>query len=93
MWIRSQDKRMLINCKCFEIISGIQDNYIIEEDTGKGILNPHLGMYSTYNKALKVLDEIQKLTFGTYIDTGVEMKWVDNQWYQMPQDDEVKENE
>lgn len=52
LWIRSQDKERLINCK-FLGISELNHkfNIIIDDCT--------LGTYSTKEKALKVLDMIQ----------------------------------
>ena len=77
MWIRSQNKRILSNVdevlvtfvdenKCF--ISGFWGT---ESDT--------LGVYSTREKALKVLDEIQKRTEYLYPKA-----------FQMPQDEDVE---
>ena len=83
MFIRSQNRDVLLNVNdiCFnklnihsEIIYqfrcyGYGDDYYI------------LGEYSTEQKALKVLDEIQKRTEYQYPKA-----------FQMPQDDEVEEN-
>lgn len=53
MWIRSQDKEMLLNCEGFDIL---------DEDTIWVIYgcNTTLATYSTEEKALKVLDMIEK---------------------------------
>jgi hypothetical protein len=79
MWIRSQDKEALTNgdiiyyCDKYGMIRcgklGISDDYDLV-----------LAVYSTKEKALKVLDEIQKLIYD-YQLWGV---------FQMPQDDEVE---
>ena len=86
MWIRSQDKEALTNgdiiyycyksgmIKCGKV--GISDDYDIV-----------LAVYSTKEKALKVLDMIQKLI--------KEQIRLHNDWqigvvFQMPQDDEVE---
>jgi aminoglycoside phosphotransferase len=78
MWIRSQDKEALTNgdiiyycdksgmIRCGKV--GISDDYDLV-----------LAAYSTKEKALKVLDEIQRLIYDYQIG-GV---------FQMPQDDEV----
>lgn len=78
MWIRSQDHYMLANvnslriCKCdidgctYYSIHGHYDRYEQE-----------LGIYSSKEKALKVLDEIQKRTEYLYPKV-----------FQMPQDDD-----
>lgn len=84
MWIRRQDKEALTNgdiiyyCNKYGMYTeircgkvGISDDYDLA-----------LAVYSTKEKALKVLDEIQKLIYDYQIG-GV---------FQMPQDDEV-ENE
>lgn len=80
MWIRSQNNHILANvyslriCKCdidgcvYYSIHGHYDRYEQE-----------LGEYSTKEKALKVLDEIQKRTEYLYPKA-----------FQMPQDDEVE---
>ena len=80
MWIRSQDKEALTNgdiiyyCDKYGMIRcgklGISDDYDLV-----------LAVYSTKEKALKVLDMIQKLICD-YKIRGL---------FQMPQDDEVEE--
>ncbi len=85
MWIRSQDKKILTEIHDVEIDSGFKA-------WGSGLL---IGEYSTEEKALKVLDEIQNaientnyynidnLCLGTYaLKRG-------SQVYEMPQDEEV----
>ena len=69
MFIRSQDKKILTEIHDVEIDSANQI-------WGSGSL---IGEYSTEEKALKVLDEIQKRTEYIYLKA-----------YQMPQDDEVE---
>lgn len=56
MWIRSQDKKILTEIHDVEIDSANQI-------WGSGML---IGEYSTEEKALKVLDEIQKRTEYIY---------------------------
>lgn len=86
MWIRSQDKKILTEIHDVEIDSGFKV-------CGSGLL---IGEYSTEEKALKVLDEIQNaventnyynidnLCLGTYaLKRG-------SQVYEMPQDEEVE---
>jgi hypothetical protein len=76
MWIRSQDKEILIKAVCIYLCG---ENHIcasnLEGDRW------YIGKYSTEEKVLKVLDEIQKLIYD-YQFGGV---------FQMPQDDEVEE--
>ena len=91
MWIRSQDRLRLQYVNRFEIEHF--ENKEIATITGHGWF---LGEYSTEEKALKVLDEIQdeiedtgycridNIGHGTYaLGKGVQV-------YQMPQDDEVE---
>ena len=69
MWIRSQDKKILTEIHDVEIDSANQI-------WGSGSL---IGEYSTEEKALKVLDEIQKRT-----------EYLCPKAFQMPTDDEVE---
>ncbi|WP_407385178.1 hypothetical protein [Holdemanella porci] len=75
MWIRSQDKRLLINVSNV-YVGGMEDNVEIYQIGEQ--FNYQLGRYSSLEKALKVLDEIQKIT---------EYLW--HKAFQMPADDEV----
>lgn len=54
MWIRSQDKELLKNVNSIEIIKFDGEKYTTIQGDGW-----HLGFYSTKEKALKVLDQIQ----------------------------------
>jgi hypothetical protein len=74
MWIRSQDKEMLIKAVCI-YLGG--ENHICASSAEWKYW--YIGKYSTKEKALKVLDEIQKLIYDYQL--GVV--------FQMPQDDEV----
>lgn len=78
MWVRSQDKRLLINVSNV-YVGGMEDNVEIYQIGEQ--FNYQLGRYSSLEKALKVLDEIQKLIHFNAKDNGFT--------YQMPQDDEV----
>lgn len=69
MWIRSQDKKILTEIHDVEIDSGFKV-------WGSGLL---IGEYSTEEKALKVLDEIQKRTEYIYPKA-----------FQMPADEDVE---
>ena len=87
MWIRSQDKEELRNVNNIEIIKFDGEKYTTI--LGDGC---HLGIYSTKEKSLKVLDEIQKEiiyleTHELLTNTGT---FKINYVYQMPQDDEVE---
>ena len=89
MWIRSQNRMQLQDVNRFVIEQFETGIYIV----GNGCT---LGIYSTKEKALKVLDEIQdaiedtdyyridNIGHGTYaLGKGVQV-------YQMPQDEDVK---
>ena len=85
MWIRSQNKRILTEINDVEIDGGFKV-------WGSGLL---IGEYSTEEKALKVLDEIQNAieNNGYYnIDNFCLNTYAlkrGTQVYQMPADDEV----
>lgn len=94
MWIRSQSKKVLLNVNQV-VINNTKDEseYYIHGYSERGI--DILGFYSTEEKALKVLYEIQdaiedtgyyridNIGHGTYVF----VKCV--QVYQMPQDEDV----
>lgn len=69
MWIRSQDRRILTEIHDVEIDSGCKV-------WGSGML---IGEYSTEEKALLVLDMIEKVSM-----------YSGNTLFQMPADDEVE---
>lgn len=89
MWIRSQDRKTLVNASDFRIY---------EEHKGFSICAriDVLGYYSTEEKAMKVMDMIQNAITGTRFEftdivrdcdlAGIEIHNVFN----MPKDDEVK---
>ena len=77
MWIRSQDKELLKNVNSIEIIKFDGEKYTTIQGDGW-----HLGFYSTREKALKVLDQIQyNIEPFEHESTMV---------YQMPQDEDVE---
>lgn len=57
MWIRSQDKKDLINCKNLGIRKRLNEHVVVSISEC-GDFYP-LGSYSSEEKALKVLDDIQ----------------------------------
>ena len=89
MWIRSQDRKRLLNASDFHVVSSYE---------GFGIISglSALGNYSTEEKAMKVMDMIQNAIIGTRFEftdivrdcdlAGIEIHNVFN----MPQDSEVK---
>lgn len=94
MWIRSQNKEMLINANNIRIISDSR-SYDIICDFYDGNFY-YLGEYSTKEKAMKVMDMIQNAITGTRFEftdivrdcdlAGIEIHNVFN----MPKDEEVK---
>lgn len=85
MWIRSQDRKILTEIHDVEIDSGFKV-------WGSGSL---IGEYSTQEKAIKVLDMIQeKIIERELMNFGLAKRFsYEHCAFQMPQDDEVKENE
>lgn len=96
MWIRSQSKKVLLNVNQV-VINNTKDEseYYIHGYSERGI--DILGVYSTEEKALNVLDEIQEKIEYPYpskivpsIGTNCYHLIENNKFYQMPQDDEVE---
>lgn len=77
MWIRNQNKRILSKVNEVLICTMDDNKYFIEWFWDRG--SDTLGIYSSEEKALKVLDEIQKRT-----------EYLCPKAFQMPQDDEVE---
>lgn len=91
MWVRSQDKEELKKCEYYSIEqSAFGEDYVILVNG-----NYCFGVYSSKEKALKVLDMIQGCITGNVLQSyeiardcplaGIEFNGVFN----MPQDDEV----
>lgn len=55
MWIRTQDKETLLNVNCIDVYNLNKNEWIIEA------CGNDLGTYKSKERALEVLDEIQKL--------------------------------
>ena len=86
MIIRSQDKTLIVNLNNIDCIYSNRENKII---VFNGEAQSHIGKYSTEEKAIKVLDMIQKAynSIETMkIDKGA---WRGNHYFEMPQDSEV----
>ena len=79
MWIRSQDKEDLVNASDIAIVQFKRLNRLCDE-VWIYVNDIKFAVYSTKEKALKVLDEIQKLIYDYQLG-GL---------FQMPQDDEVE---
>lgn len=81
MWIRSQDGTILIDCDSFAV-EDHSGKYEVITLNGKSGISISLGTYSTKEKALKVLDEIQNWIHYEADENGIT--------YQMPQDVDVR---
>lgn len=93
MWIRSQDLYTLIKCERLSIRQSISKQRCVIGD--ECVV---LGEYSTSEKALKVLDEIQTciMTEHQYRtdEANCTMRFFTKEYkeiYQMPQDEDVEE--
>lgn len=93
MWIRSQDGKSLTDCDSFAVERFLEQYEVVTLSSRSGI-SVALGIYSSEEKALKVLSEIQdaiedtdyykidNIGHGTYaLGKGVQV-------YQMPQNEE-----
>lgn len=62
MWIRTQNKYILANANSFRIRKDCIDDWVYYAINGHyDRYEQELGIYSTKEKALKVLDEIQRI--------------------------------
>lgn len=84
MWIRSQNKNILANVNSLRICKGDIDGCVYYSINGHyGRYEQELGIYSSKEKALKVLDQIQyNIEMFEHEQTMV---------FQMPTDNEVDE--
>ena len=92
MWIRSQDLYTLIKCERLSARQCRNKNYCVIGDERIA-----LGEYSTLDKALKVLDEIQTCIMTEHHyhtdDANCTRRFFTKEWkeiYQMPQDEDVE---
>lgn len=90
MWVRSQNKECLLKCNTINIATEEgADGYIIFEYIGNdNYIN--LGVYKSKERALEVLDEIQReiVAVRAVLDKNGDIKYekVDNvKFYQMPE--------
>lgn len=96
MLIRSQSRTILMDCD-FYAVEDHGNKYEVITLSGKSGISIGLGMYSTKEKALKVLDEIQTCIMTEHQfcteDVNCIGKYFTKEWkeiYQMPQDEEVE---
>ena len=95
MWIRSQSKKVLLNVNQV-VINNNKDKseYYIYGYSERGI--DILGVYSTQDKALKVLDEIQRFISDKQycaIDNVTRKSYILNKGvhvFEMPKDEDVE---
>ena len=95
MWVRSQNKEILINANSFRIIEDF-NSYCIVYDFYDGELY-YLGEYSTKEKAMKVMDMIHdQIMLGSLKYEDIKSNDNTQQWlksefvFQMPKDEEVE---
>ena len=89
MWIRSQNKELLVDTKTLGIKHEVNDycQILFKEFIDKYIV---LGEYSTTEKALKVLDMVQEtIEYGNKTIKKEKHELHTNKVFEMPQDDEV----
>ncbi|WP_419023100.1 hypothetical protein [Holdemanella sp.] len=80
MWIRSQNNYILANVNSLRICKGDIDGFVYYSINGYyDRYEQELGIYSSKEKALKVLDDIQEFNECTY-----------SEMFQMPQDEDVE---
>lgn len=86
IWIRSQDKTSLIECKTIDVLNRFDKFHIVANHIDFGEVENYnvLGRYSSERKQIKVLDMIQE-----HIKKHSDIIFVMDV-FQMPQDDEVK---
>lgn len=83
MWIRTQNKYILANANSFRIRKDSIDDWVYYAINGHyDRYEQELGIYSTKEKALKVLDQIQ--------DNMESFEHEPTMVFQMPQDEEVE---
>lgn len=92
MWIRSQDGKSLTDCNSFAV-ERFFEQYEVVTFNRSGI-SVALGIYSSKEKALRVLDEIQAIVESKQfcvvdnVDLGNYVLHNGVQVYQMPQNEE-----
>ena len=93
MWIRSQDGKSLTDCDSFAVERFFEQYEVVTLSSRSGI-SVTLGIYSSKEKALRVLDEIQAIFESKQfcvvdnVDLGNYVLHNGVQVYQMPQDEE-----
>lgn len=97
MWVRSQDKLRLLNLNGFNYLNKNNGHKILGFDTSSDNDDMYwlLGEYSTKEKAIKALDMLQKkiIEIDKNKFLGMTEAIYKNIVFEMPQDDEVENNE
>lgn len=75
MWVRNQNKILLVDSHIFNVIKN-DDQFVILSQIGEKIMP--IAYYKTKEKAMMILDAIQKQIINRY------------DFYQMPIEEEVK---
>lgn len=94
MWIRSQTKNTLVNINFMRVIN--DGNFCLICGATTDGCDYELGVYSTEEKALKVLDEIQKFISDKQycaIDNVTRKSYILNKGvhvFEMPKDEDVE---
>lgn len=87
MWIRSQNKELLVDVDNFNVI---QDDYYYTYAINSGVEDNayyELGEYKTKERALEILDEIQGKIEKSLIETTVfETRYQYKEVFQMPKE-------
>lgn len=92
MWIRSQDGKSLTDCNSFAVERFFKQYEVVTFN--RSGISVALGIYSSEEKALKVLDEIQAIVASKQfcvvdnVDLGNYVLHNGVQVYQMPQNEE-----
>lgn len=101
IWIRSQDKRCLEYCDAFRVVTPIDEFITPVEEQNKYIIKAYsttLGIYSSKEKAMKVMNDIQEVisSYKIWLDTAnsicTKITYIDNKdtkVFQMPEDEDV----
>ena len=92
MWVRTQDRKTLLECKYFDYLkitkSGEGACFIVGGISSDRIIT--LGTYSTKERCLEVLDEIQECIDLGYVPVRISnMRTQERQVFQMPQDTDL----
>lgn len=93
MWIRSQDGKSLTDCDSFAV-ERFFEQYEVVTLSSRSSISVALGTYSSEEKALRVLDEIQAIIESKQfcavdnVDLGNYVLHNGVQVYQMPQDED-----